>query len=235
MFMIDDLHVAYGAIKALHGVSLEVNEGEIVALVGANGAGKSTLLKTISGLLKSTQGSIIYKGMALTKMPPHEIVAAGVCHVPEGRRIFYGLTVLENLEMGAHLPQNMLNFKENQERVYELFPRLKEREKQSAGTLSGGEQQMLAVGRAMMANPKLLLLDEPSLGIAPVLVEEIYEVFVKINQQEGVSILVVEQNAFQVLSVASRGYVLETGNIVLEDRAAELLDNELVKKAYLGE
>jgi len=235
MLKIQDLHVSYGAIKAVHGISLEVNEGEIIALIGANGAGKSTLINTISGLLRPVQGNITYRDLSLEKLAPHEIVALGVCQVPEGRRIFYDLTVLENLEMGAHLPKNMRTFNENQERVYDLFPRLKEREKQAAGTLSGGEQQMLAIGRAMMANPKILLLDEPSLGIAPVLVEEIYDVFVRINKQEGVAILAVEQNAFQVLSVASRGYVLETGNIVLEGSAVELLDDEMVRKAYLGE
>jgi branched-chain amino acid transport system ATP-binding protein len=235
MLSIRDLHVAYGVIKALHGISLEVNQGEIVALIGSNGAGKSTLLNTISGLLRPKEGTILFENMPLEKTRPDEIVAKGVCQVPEGRRIFPIMSVLENLEMGAHLIQNMRTFKQNQERVYDLFPRLKEREKQTAGTLSGGEQQMLAIGRAMMSNPKLLLLDEPSLGLAPVLVEEVYKVIVEINKKQGVTLLIVEQNAFQVLSIANRGYVIETGNIVLDDTAERLLDNDDVKKAYLGE
>lgn len=235
MLNIHDLHVSYGAIKALHGISLEVNRGEIVALIGSNGAGKSTLINTISGLLRPTKGTILYEGIRLEKVPPNEIVAMGICQVPEGRQIFYGLTVLENLKMGAHLPKNMKTFHQNQERVYNLFPRLKEREKQAAGTLSGGEQQMLAIGRALMANPRCLLLDEPSLGLAPVLVEEVYRVIVNLNKKEDVTILVVEQNAFQVLSVANRGYVLETGSIIIEGGASSLLDNDQVKNAYLGE
>jgi branched-chain amino acid transport system ATP-binding protein len=235
MLKIADLHVAYGPIKALHGISLEVNQGEIVALIGSNGAGKSTLLNTISGLLRPVKGTIEFENTLLNKTRPDEIVGMGVCQVPEGRRIFYSLSVLENLSMGAHLPKNRKNFMENQERVYSLFPRLKEREKQMAGTLSGGEQQMLAIGRAMMANPKLLLLDEPSLGLAPVLIEDVYRVIVEINKKENVTLLIVEQNAFQVLSVADRGYVLETGNITMEDTAQHLLDNDEVHKAYLGE
>jgi branched-chain amino acid transport system ATP-binding protein len=235
MLNIKDLHVAYGAIKALHGISLQVNQGEIVALIGSNGAGKSTLLNTISGLLKLTSGTILFENTPLEKIRPDEIVAKGVCQVPEGRRVFYSMSVLENLKMGAHLPQNMKTFKQNQERVYALFPRLKERETQAAGTLSGGEQQMLALGRALMSNPKLLLLDEPSLGLAPVLVEEVYKVIYDINKKEGVTLFIVEQNAFQVLSIANRGYVIETGNIVLEDTAERLLNNNDVKKAYLGE
>jgi branched-chain amino acid transport system ATP-binding protein len=235
MLNIKDLHVAYGAIKALHGISLQVNQGEIVALIGSNGAGKSTLLNSISGLLKLTSGTILFENNPLEKVRPDEIVAKGVCQVPEGRRVFYSMSVLENLKMGAHLPQNMKTFKQNQERVYALFPRLKERENQAAGTLSGGEQQMLALGRALMSNPKLLLLDEPSLGLAPVLVEEVYKVIFEINKKEGVTLFIVEQNAFQVLSIANRGYVIETGNIVLEDTAERLLNNNDVKKAYLGE
>jgi branched-chain amino acid transport system ATP-binding protein len=235
MLKIQNLHVSYGAIKALHGISLEVNAGEVVALIGSNGAGKSTLLNTVSGLLRPVEGSIRFEDIPLEKTAPNEIVGLGVCQVPEGRRIFYSLSVLENLEMGAHLPKNKLNFKENQALVYDLFPRLKEREKQAGGTLSGGEQQMLAIGRALMSNPKLLLLDEPSLGLAPVLVEDVYKVIQDINKRAGVTLLIVEQNAFQVLNIADRGYVLETGNIVLEQKAQELLNNDEIKKAYLGE
>ncbi|HHH81595.1 MAG TPA: ABC transporter ATP-binding protein [Chloroflexi bacterium] len=234
MLEIRDLRVAYGAIEALHGISLEVGEGEIVALIGSNGAGKSTLLNTISGLIRPTDGTILYQGKPLERTPPYEIVSMGVCQVPEGRRIFASMTVLENLELGAYLAQNRVNFQENLARTYALFPRLKEREKQEAGTLSGGEQQMLAIGRALMGNPKLLLLDEPSLGLAPRLVEEVYEVIVEI-QRMGTPILVVEQNAFQALSVADRGYVIETGNIVMHDAADRLLENPQVKEAYLGE
>jgi branched-chain amino acid transport system ATP-binding protein len=234
MLSIQNLHVSYGAIKALHGISLEVGDGEIVALIGSNGAGKSTLLNTISGLLRPTEGTIVYQGISLERTPPNKIVELGVCQVPEGRRIFQSMTVLENLEIGSYLPDNRKNFDRNLQRVHQLFPRLAEREKQEAGTLSGGEQQMLAIGRAMMGNPKLLLLDEPSLGLAPVLVEEVYEVIVEI-QALGTPILVVEQNAFQALQVANRGYVIETGNIVLQDSAERLLENEQVRKAYLGE
>lgn len=233
MLRIDDLHVSYGAIKVLHGISLEVREGEIVALIGSNGAGKSTLLNAISGLLRPTQGTITFKGVHLEKTPPHEIVSMGICQVPEGRRIFQSMMVRENLDMGAYLPENLKTFQRNLERVYALFPRLAERQKQEAGTLSGGEQQMLAIGRALMGNPKLLLLDEPSLGLAPVLVEEVYKVILEI-QRLGTAILVVEQNAFQALTVANRGYVFETGTIMLEDKADLLLESEQVKKAYLG-
>jgi branched-chain amino acid transport system ATP-binding protein len=234
MLKVENLHVSYGAIQALHGVSLEVEQGEIVALIGSNGAGKSTLLNTISGLLRPTQGTITFEDTHLEQTPPHEIVAMGVCQVPEGRRVFQSMTVRENLEMGAYLPSNLKTFKENLARVYKLFPRLAEREEQEAGTLSGGEQQMLAIGRAMMGNPQMLLLDEPSLGLAPVLVEEVYEVIQEI-QALGTPILVVEQNAFQALQVADRGYVIETGDIVLHDQADDLLENEKVRRAYLGE
>lgn len=233
MLKISNLHVSYGAIRALHGISIEVNEGEIVALIGSNGAGKSTLLNAISGLLRPTEGSIVYQGQEIHTLPPEEIVGLGICQVPEGRRVFADMTVRENLEMGAYLPQNMKNFDENLEWVYQIFPRLLEREKQKADTLSGGEQQMLAISRALMGNPKLLLLDEPSLGLAPVLVEEVYANIVKV-QAAGTPLLIVEQNAFQALSVANRGYVIETGNIVLEDEAKSLLSNEQVKAAYLG-
>jgi len=233
MLKISNLHVSYGAIRALHGISIEVNEGEIVALIGSNGAGKSTLLNAISGLLRPTEGSIVYQGQEIHTLPPEEIVALGICQVPEGRRVFADMTVRENLEMGAYLPQNVKNFNENIDWVYQIFPRLSEREKQKADTLSGGEQQMLAISRALMGNPKLLLLDEPSLGLAPVLVEEVYANILKI-QKAGTPLLIVEQNAFQALSVANRGYVIETGNIVLEDEAKSLLSNEKVKAAYLG-
>jgi branched-chain amino acid transport system ATP-binding protein len=233
MLKIDNLHVSYGAIEALHGVSLEVREGEIVALIGSNGAGKSTLLNTISGLMRPTEGAIVFKGVHLNNTSPDKIVSLGVSQVPEGRRIFQSMTVRENLEMGAYLPENLKTFDENLGRVHKLFPRLAEREKQEAGTLSGGEQQMLAIGRALMSNPTLLLLDEPSLGLAPVLVEEVYEVILEI-QRLGTPILVVEQNAFQALMVANRGYVIETGTIILEDKTDLLLESEQVKKAYLG-
>ena len=234
MLRIHDLHVAYGAIIALHGITIEVKESEIVALIGSNGAGKSTLLNTISGLLKPRSGTITFNDIALSKLRPDEIVALGVCQVPEGRRIFSNMSVLENLEMGAFLPSNQKNFHQNLEKIFEIFPRLKERLKQNAGTLSGGEQQMLALGRALMSNPKLLLLDEPSLGLSPVLVEELYGVITEINKI-GVTLLIVEQNAFQVLSVANRGYVVETGRVLIEDTASNLLTNEKIKSAYLGE
>lgn len=233
MLKIENLYVAYGEIEALHGISIEVNEGEIVAIIGSNGAGKSTLLNTISGLLRPKQGSIMFKNIRLDTTPPDHIVAYGICQVPEGRRIFSTMTVLENLEMGAQLPENRKSFKQNLDRVYKLFPRLLERIKQEAGTLSGGEQQMLAIGRALMSNPKLLLLDEPSLGLAPVLIEEVYRVISEI-QETGTPVLLVEQNAYQALKVANRGYVIETGNIVMEDTASKLLSNDQVREAYLG-
>jgi branched-chain amino acid transport system ATP-binding protein len=233
MLKITDLVVSYGAIKAIHGISLEVREGEIVAIIGSNGAGKSTLLNSISGLLRPKSGTIFYGDIPLHKTPPNKIVAMGICQVPEGRRIFSSLSVRDNLEMGAILPENWKTFDKNLERVYKLFPRLRERENQKGGTLSGGEQQMLAIGRALMANPKLLMFDEPSLGLAPVIVEEVYKVIREI-QNSGTSILLVEQNAFQALKVADRGYVIETGNITVEDTASSLLTNDEVKKAYLG-
>lgn len=233
MLKITDLVVSYGAIVALHGISLDVNEGEIVAIIGSNGAGKSTLLNTISGLLRPKTGTIFYDDTPLHKTAPNKIVAMGICQVPEGRRIFSSLSVRDNLEMGAILPENWKTFDRNLERVHKLFPRLQEREDQAGGTLSGGEQQMLAIGRALMANPKLLCLDEPSLGLAPVLVEDVYKVISEI-QKSGTSILLVEQNAFQALKVADRGYVIETGTITIEDTASRLLENDQVKKAYLG-
>ena len=231
---IENLHTYYGQIHALKGVSLTVDKGEIVTLVGANGAGKSTLLKTTSGLLRPSQGSILLDGKDLTQYPPHEIVARGVVQVPEGRRVFGRLTVTENLEMGAFAISDQKLIKENLERVFNLFPRLKERSRQVSGTLSGGEQQMLAMGRALMANPRVLLLDEPSMGLAPVLVDGIFDTIRQLHA-EGTTILLVEQNARMALQVADRGYVLQSGAVVLSDNAENLRQNELVRQAYLGE
>jgi len=231
---VNDIHTYYGAIQALHGVSIHVDEGEIVTLIGANGAGKSTLLNTICGLLRPRLGTITLEGEPIHALPAHQIVARGVSQAPEGRRVFGRLNVIENLEMGAFARTDKDGIKRDMERVLELFPRLKERAKQVAGTLSGGEQQMLAIGRSMMANPRLLLLDEPSMGLAPILVEAIFDTVVEINSQ-GTTILLVEQNALMALSIAQRGYVLETGEIVLKDSASALQANEMVRKAYLGE
>ncbi len=231
---LQDLHVYYGAIHALRGLSLEVDAGKIVTLIGANGAGKSTTLNTISGLLRPRQGSIRLEGEDLTAVPPHEIVQRGVVQVPEGRRIFGRLTVVENLEMGAYTLTAPRDIQEGIDRTFALFPRLKERRLQVAGTLSGGEQQMLAIGRALMARPRVLLMDEPSMGLAPILVEQIFEAIQDINRQ-GTTILLVEQNAFMALTIAYRGYVLQTGSIVLAGPAADLQANAEVKKAYLGE
>jgi branched-chain amino acid transport system ATP-binding protein len=231
---IDDLHVSYGAIHALRGLAFEVAAGKIVTLIGANGAGKSTTLNTISGLLRPHRGCVRLEGEDLTSVPPHEIVFKGVVQVPEGRRIFGRLTVLENLEMGAFRRTDAGEIREGLDRTFSLFPRLKERMTQVAGTLSGGEQQMLAIGRALMARPRVLLMDEPSMGLAPILVEQIFEAIVDINRQ-GTTILLVEQNAFMALNIADRGYVLQTGSIVLQGGAAELQANEEVKRAYLGE
>jgi branched-chain amino acid transport system ATP-binding protein len=228
-----DLNVYYGAIHALQNVSFDIEDGEIVTLIGANGAGKSTILKAISGLLQPRSGSIELRGQSLTTMPAQQIVRQGVIHVPEGRRIFAPLTVLENLEMGAFTRSDPAEIRQSMERVFKSFPRLKERLGQLGGTLSGGEQQMLAIGRALMARPRLLLLDEPSMGLAPILVEEIFSIITEINSQ-GVSILLVEQNALMALSVANRGYVLETGRIVSTGTGEELLHNPQVMKAYLG-
>ena len=228
-----DLHVSYGAIKAVQGVSFEVNEGEVVALIGSNGAGKSTILRTISGLEKAKSGSILFNNQELTKMKAHNIVKEGIAHVPEGRRIFPGLTVTENLHMGANLQTDKGKIAADMEYVFELFPRLKEREKQQAGTLSGGEQQMLAFGRALMTDGKLLMMDEPSMGLAPIIVEEIFEIINRINK-EGRSILLIEQNAFLALKTAKRAYVLETGKITMSGLASDLLVDERVKAAYLG-
>ncbi len=233
MLAVEDLHVFYGGIHALKGVALEVEEGEIVALLGNNGAGKTTTLKSISGLVSPRRGRITLEGRPLSGVPPHEIVLRGIAHVPEGRRIFNRLTVLENLEMGAFLRDDD-GVPADLDRVFELFPILRERLRQSAGTLSGGEQQMLAIGRALMASPRLLLLDEPSMGLSPVLVERIFETIAGINRQ-GTTILLVEQNAAMALAVAHRGYVLETGAIALRGTAAELAENADVRRAYLGE
>ena len=234
MLKLEGVEVFYGRVQALFGLSLHVEKGEIVTLIGANGAGKSTTLRTISGLLRPRGGKITFDGKDLATEASHDIVAHGISHVPEGRRIFTGLTVRENLEMGAYLIRDKAVAEERLERVFSLFPRLKERLNQSGGTLSGGEQQMLAIGRALMSKPRLLLLDEPSLGIAPILVQEIFAEIRRINEEDGTTILLVEQNANMALHLANRGYVLETGRIVLEDSASALLDNPQVKEAYLG-
>ncbi|HEY58477.1 MAG TPA: ABC transporter ATP-binding protein [Anaerolineae bacterium] len=233
MLELHDVHSFYGNIEALKGISLTVEQGEIVTLIGANGAGKTTTLRTITGLVKPQHGKVILEGEDLAPYKPHEIVYKGVSMVPEGRGIFARLTVAENLDLGAYIRNDKAGIKEDLERVYELFPRLKERRNQVAGTLSGGEQQMLAIGRALMARPRLLLLDEPSMGLAPVLVETIFDTIVEINKQ-GTTVLLVEQNALMALSIAHRGYVLRTGEIVLADTAENLRNNEMVQKTYLG-
>ena len=230
---VKDIHVFYGNIEAVKGMSFHVDRGEIVCLIGANGAGKTTTLRTISGLLRPREGAIFYDDQRIDMVPAHEIVALGVAQSPEGRRIFPRMSVRENLDMGAFTRKDA-GQREDLERILELFPILKERARQAAGTLSGGEQQMLAIGRALMTKPKLLLLDEPSMGLAPIVVERIFQTIREISQQ-GVTILLVEQNAAQALSLANRGYVIETGKIVLEDEAKALLANERVRKAYLGE
>ena len=234
MLEIKNLEVSYGAITALHGISLSVPAGSIVTLIGANGAGKTTTLKAISGLLKPKSGEILYEGRNLASQPPHQIVKLGLSHVPEGRMIFANLTVLENLQLGAYLQKDRQIIRRELENAFHLFPRLKEREQQVAGTLSGGEQQMLAIGRALMSKPKLLLLDEPSLGLAPLLVKSIFEKIVEINRQSGLTILLVEQNANLALDISHSGYVLETGKIVLSGNSASLRQNPQVKSAYLG-
>jgi branched-chain amino acid transport system ATP-binding protein len=233
MLDVQGLHVYYGEIHALKGVSFQVAEGEIVALLGNNGAGKTTTLKTLSGLLHPRDGDMLLDGASLLGAPPHGVVQKGITHVPEGRRVFNRLTVVENLEMGAYT-RNDPGISDDMEHVFAIFPRLKERRTQTAGTLSGGEQQMLAIGRALMSKPRLLLLDEPSMGLAPVLVEQIFETVQTINRQ-GVTVLLVEQNAAMALSIAGRGYVLETGRIALDGPAADLAGNPEVRRAYLGE
>src|SRR5690242_1077151 len=234
MLEVRNLTVNYGAINALRGISLEVKQGDIVTLIGANGAGKTTTLRTISGLLKAQSGEVLYQGRNIANMPPHQIVKLGMSHVPEGRMVFANLTVMENLMMGAYLQKDKQVIRKELEYVFGIFPRLLERQKQVAGTLSGGEQQMLAIGRALMGKPKFLMLDEPSLGIAPLLVKTIFEKIVEINREHGISILLVEQNANLALEMARYGYVLETGRMILHDASPVLRQNPQVKSAYLG-
>lgn len=234
MLQVENLQVHYGAIYAVHGVSLEVHKGEIVSLIGANGAGKTTILQTISGLKKSSGGSIRLKGQELAKIEPHKIIKMGMAQVPEGRRVFAQMTVEENLEMGAYIRNDKAEIAQDMERVYERFPRLWERRQQLTGTLSGGEQQMVAMGRALMGNPEILLLDEPSMGLSPILVQEIFDIVKQVNQS-GTTVLLVEQNAHMALSISDRTYVLETGDIVLSGNSKDLLNDPKVKKAYLGQ
>jgi branched-chain amino acid transport system ATP-binding protein len=233
VLQVDGLDVYYGAVHALKGVRLRADAGEVVTLIGANGAGKTTLLRSISGLIPARTGKVTFEGRDITRMPPHEIVGLGISQAPEGRMVFANLTVEDNLDLGAYRRRDREAIRQDRESVYRLFPRLLERRKQTSGTLSGGEQQMLAIGRALMSRPRLLLLDEPSLGLAPLLVREIFRTILEINRG-GVTVLLVEQNAHMALSIAGRGYVLETGRVQLEDQAARLLQNEDVKKAYLG-
>jgi branched-chain amino acid transport system ATP-binding protein len=233
LLVLQDVHTYYGHIHALQGVTIEVDKGEIVTLIGANGAGKTTTLKTISGLLHPRQGKVIFEGDDISAVPAHKLVRSGIGHAPEGRRIFSRLTVLENLQMGA-FTRNQKEIGPDIERVMDLFPRLRERTNQQGGTLSGGEQQMLAIGRALMSRPRVLLLDEPSLGLAPILVQQIFSIIKEINSQ-GTTVLLVEQNALQALTVAHRGYVLQTGNVVLTGPAKQLIEDPMVRKAYLGE
>ena len=234
LLRLDDVHTYYGSIHALKGISIDVREGEIVTLIGANGAGKSTTLRSINGLNRPRRGTIHFQGRDITGDRPHEIVKSGISQSPEGRKLFPRMSVRENLEMGAFQRRDRSAFREDMDRVYSLFPRLAERKNQKAGTMSGGEQQMCAIGRALMARPKLLMLDEPSMGLAPILVEKIFEIVREINEQ-GTTILLVEQNALMALDIASRGYVMETGTIALADESEALRRNEQVRKAYLGE
>ena len=234
MLSIENLQVYYGVINAIKGISFEVNAGEIIALIGANGAGKTTILHTITGLVSPKSGSIVFEGRDLIKTPAHKIVSLGMAHVPEGRRIFQQLTVYENLKLGAFTLKDSKQIEKNLAYVYEHFPRLKERKNQVAGTLSGGEQKMLAMGRALMSNPKILLMDEPSMGLSPLLVGEIFSIIGEVSA-DGTTVLLVEQNAKKALSIADRAYVLETGKISLEGKASDLINDEKVKKAYLGE
>ena len=231
---VQDIQVYYGMIQALKGVSFSVNEGEVIALIGANGAGKTTTLHTVTGLLRAKSGHIIYDGQDITKVPPHKIVTMGMAHVPEGRRVFAELSVYENLKLGAYTRKDKQEIAESLERVYKSFPRLKERKNQLAGTLSGGEQQMLAMGRALMSRPRIILMDEPSMGLSPIYVSEIFDIIKSINK-DGTTVLLVEQNAKKALSIADRAYVLETGMIALSGDAKDLMNNDTVKKAYLGE
>ncbi len=234
MLTIKDLQVYYGVIQAIKGISFEVNEGEVIALIGANGAGKTTILHTITGLIAAKAGSVQFESNDLTKIPAHKIVSLGMAHVPEGRRIFAELTVFENLKMGAYTRKDKKEIEDTLLKVYKRFPRLKERKNQIAGTLSGGEQQMLAMGRALMSQPRIILMDEPSMGLSPIFVSEIFDIIKEISES-GTTVLLVEQNAKKALSIANRAYVLETGKIVLDGDAKELMNNDSVKKAYLGE
>ena len=234
MLEVKDLEVYYGMIQAIKGISFEVNKGEVIALIGANGAGKTTTLHTITGLLSPKKGSVMFEGKDITKIPAHKIVSMGMAHVPEGRRVFADLSVYENLKLGAYTRKDKENLNKDLESIYERFPRLAERKNQSAGTLSGGEQQMLAMGRALMSKPSIILMDEPSMGLSPILVNEIFDIIESISKS-GTTVLLVEQNAKKALSIANRAYVLETGRIVKEDDAQALLHDEAIKKAYLGE
>ena len=234
MLEVKDIEVFYGVIQAIKGISFEVNEGEVIALIGANGAGKTTTLQTITGLISPKKGQIFFEGQEITNVPAHKIVSMGMAHVPEGRRVFAQLSVLDNLKLGAFTRKDKEEIEETLIRVYKRFPRLEERKNQIAGTLSGGEQQMLAMGRALMSHPKIILMDEPSMGLSPIFVNEIFDIIQEVSKS-GTTVLLVEQNAKKALSIADRGYVLETGRIVLEGNAKDLLDNEQVKKAYLGE
>ena len=234
MLEIKDLEVFYGMIQAIKGVSFEVNEGEVIALIGANGAGKTTILHTITGLLDARCGSVIFDGTDITKVPAHRIVSMGMAHVPEGRRVFANLSVYQNLKMGAYTRKDKQEIEDTLNMVYDRFPRLKERQNQMAGTLSGGEQQMLAMGRALMSRPRIILMDEPSMGLSPILVNEIFDIIKEVSAS-GTTVLLIEQNAKKALSISDRAYVLETGKIVLDGKADDLLNNDSIKKAYLGE
>lgn len=234
MLEIKDLEVFYGMIQAIKGVSFDVNEGEVIALIGANGAGKTTILHTITGLINAQKGSVWFEGKDITKVPAHKIVSMGMAHVPEGRRVFANLTVLQNLKMGAYTRKDKTEIEQTLDSIYKRFPRLMERQNQLAGTLSGGEQQMLAMGRALMSHPKIILMDEPSMGLSPIFVNEIFDI-IKSVSASGTTVLLVEQNAKKALSIADRAYVLETGKIVLSGKASDLLNNDSIKKAYLGE
>ncbi|MBE5865089.1 MAG: ABC transporter ATP-binding protein [Lachnospiraceae bacterium] len=234
MLEVKDIEVYYGMIQAIKGVSFHVNEGEVIALIGANGAGKTTILHTVSGLLAPKSGSVLFEGKDITKIPGHKIVSMGMAHVPEGRRVFAQLSVLQNLKMGAYTRKDKEEIQQTLKTVFERFPRLEERQNQLAGTLSGGEQQMLAMGRALMSHPKIILMDEPSMGLSPIFVNEIFDIIQEVSKS-GTTVLLVEQNAKKALSIADRAYVLETGNIVLEGKASDLLENDAIKKAYLGE
>ena len=234
MLEVKDLEVYYGMIQAIKGVSFEVNQGEVIALIGANGAGKTTILHTVTGLLAPKKGSVLFEGKDITKIPAHKIVSLGMAHVPEGRRVFADLSVYENLKMGAYTRKDKAEIEETLQSVYKRFPRLKERKNQMAGTLSGGEQQMLAMGRALMSKPRIILMDEPSMGLSPIMVNEIFDI-IRAVSESGTTVLLVEQNAKKALSIADRAYVLETGKIVLSGDAKDLLEDDSIKKAYLGE